>query len=176
MGWTFTFDKRTRAELVEYLQRPERYVSLTRIASRVVGNHHWYVVERPDGTRSIGLDLLSGGGRTGHGWGWKDLSECEGPNVSDCPLSLLALAGDWAPDGYAAEWRERVRAYHAKKNQHAKCLVAGALVKYGPHVYRLDTPAGPRRGWNVTRLDGVEFRMRANQLAQAAIITGEVTA
>ena len=49
-------------------------------------------------------------------WGYKDLDESVGPVDVGCPMRFLELVplppgGD---QGYAAAWRERVRAEHAK--------------------------------------------------------------
>lgn len=61
--------------------------------------------------RFIALDLLECRGGC---WGYKDIDESMGPCEVNCPLSYLNLAGG-DPEGYAKEWRERVRAFHAEK-------------------------------------------------------------
>lgn len=170
MGWLFTYDIRTRKELLDYLRRPERYGEhLELLRSTSVGNNHWYLCrDKRDGKVWIGLDMMQGGGRTGHGWGWKDLSEDMGPVEVNCPLSYLDAASE--PEGYAIEWRERVRAYHAARKARPT-PAPGSVVEYGKHRYRLREPAGRRRGWYVDRVgDGMQFRMRANQLSRAKFV------
>jgi hypothetical protein len=101
----------------------------------------------------------------GDGWGFKDLDESAGPCEVGCPLSYLA-APHAEPVGFAAHWRERVRAYHAAQLVRP-ALVAGSWVSYGGRVYQLSAPAGPRRGWHVVDVFGQRYRMQARQLAQA---------
>lgn len=47
-------------------------------------------------------------------WGYKDIEESMGPCEVNCPLSYLDMAPE--PDGeYGRNWRERVRAFQAKR-------------------------------------------------------------
>lgn len=63
--------------------------------TRAVGNHHWYLVETPDGRQIVGLDLMESGG-PGSGWGYKDMDETMGPYSSrtillSAPVRLLEM-------------------------------------------------------------------------------------
>jgi hypothetical protein len=49
--------------------------------------------------------------------------------------------------------------------------VRGLVVKLFDWTYTLEYPAGARRGWNVTRSDGQQFRMKASQLARAEVVS-----
>lgn len=170
MGWLFHSNPDIgKKELVAELRRPHRFSKgCAVLKSSVVGNNHWYLLRAPDGTVTIGLDLLQSGG-IGEGWGYKAMDESCGPFYHDCPLSYLDQVT--APVGYAAEWRSRVREHHAAKKARPK-LKAGVVVTYGGYDYRLDAPAGPRKGWNVTRVaDGIAFRMKARQLAKSTTKT-----
>lgn len=52
----------------------------------------------------------------GGDWGYKPMCEGMGPYVYSCPLGYLALVPK--PDGeYGANWREGVKAYHARAAQ-----------------------------------------------------------
>ena len=166
MGWLFSPSWTTRADLVRHLRRPERFGDrLELVRACVTGSHHWYLVrERATGLHWIGLDLLQSG--RGDGWGYKDLDETVGPTACDCPLAYLA-APHADRDGWAAQWRERVRAYHAAR-QARPALAAGLLVRFGGRVYSLLEPIGPRRGWRVRATDtGETYRMPAPYLARA---------
>ena len=168
MGWTFPYATKTRSDLVRYLRRPERFgtrVELMRAC--VINSHHWYLVrDRESGMHWIGLDLLQGGGKSGQGWGYKDLDETAGPCAHDCPLSYL-MAPHAPREGWALQWRERVRAYHADRKARP-ALVAGLCVRFGERVYALLEPIGPRRGWRVRDIDtGDTYRMPALYLARA---------
>lgn len=61
------------------------------------------------------------------GFGYKDMDESMGPNEVACPLRILAklspfedMPGGLANRGYAAQWRESVRAYHRAKAEQTK--------------------------------------------------------
>lgn len=164
MGWDFFNDRSMdRKRLVAYLRSPERIGDAKMIRSRVVGNHHWYVVEDKAG-RWIGLDLMQGGGRNS-GWGYKAMDESVGPCYYDCPLSYLDLAPQ-SDVGYSAGWRDKVRAHHASKIVPS----AGLKVQYGGHEYKLLEPV-QRKGWRVMRSsDGAVFRMQSRQLSASKLV------
>jgi hypothetical protein len=149
MGWLYSPRWASRADLVQYLRRPERFGEhLQLVRACVMGSCHWYLVRvKATGMHWIGLDLVKSG--RGDGWGFKDLDESAGPCEVGCPLSYLA-APHAEPVGFAAHWRERVRAYHAAQLVRP-ALVAGSWVSYGGRVYQLSAPAGPRRGWHKPR-------------------------
>ena len=170
MGWLFHTDRSYgRKELVAELRQADRFGDgYEMLRSQVVGNHHWYVLRRKaDGRTTIGLDLLQGGGRTG-GWGHKDMDETMGPCYYDCPLGYLALASE--PVGYAAEWRQKVRAHHANKTDTSQ-LKPGSVIRYSDHDYSLTQSRGPRRGWIVSRIGGGAYRMSSRQVASATVIS-----
>ena len=106
MGTYYT-DGATRADIIrECLENGKT------IAYRIIGANLWTVKEytRSDGStaRLIVLFLLRA---DRDGWGYKPVSEDMGPSETNCPMSLLAIAGP-PPEGYAVEWRERVHAAH----------------------------------------------------------------
>lgn len=171
MGWSFSCNRgHGRKELIAELRAPGRWCEGGKmLRSSVVGNHHWYVVEVNGGRRFIGLDLMAGGGKDS-GWGYKGLSESCGPSAIDCPVSFFADVS--VPEGdYAKGWREKVIANQAAQKAKKQALVAGSVVRYGEHEYRLVCPVAPRKGWQVLRVsDGQAFRMQAQQLSRAALV------
>lgn len=114
MGWLFTHNQSKR-DLIRRLIAPDaterrRWNTL---AHCLRGNLLWAVVEivdaqemRPE--RYIACYLLDydPGCR---GWGFKDMDEALHPCYYDCPLGYLAMAPIACED-----WREEVRAYHAR--------------------------------------------------------------
>lgn len=177
MGWSFSMNRsQTKADFVAELNSDRTFSPGYHVLKhRVVGNHLWQLIARPDGTKTISLFLMSrGNGRHGrgcsdHGWGHKGLSEDMGPCEHDCPLSLLNEA-DPPESKYASDWREEVRQFHAAKKQRPK-PAPDKVVKYGDRTFRLVRPYAPRRGWVADCIDdGVRYRLNAQQLAQAAYV------
>lgn len=169
MGWLFSPRWATRAEMLAHLRRPERFSpSCKLLRSQAVGNNHWFLASNfATGKVFIGLDLMAGSGRSREGWGYKDLDESVGPCEVNCPISYLAQASD--PVGYAVEWREKVRAYHAARRSRI-APTEGLIATYDGVTYKLISHTGSRRDWNVLRIsDGMPFRMNARQVAQAVV-------
>jgi hypothetical protein len=169
MGWLFSCDRNFgKQDQIAKFREPSYWgEGVKRLADRVVGNHYWAAIELASGRKLVFLALLQGGGKDS-GWGYKDMYETMGPCYYDCPLSLLAMTGE-PTEGYAVGWRAKVRAHHAAKKARPE-YESGMRVQYGDHEYRLHTPAGPRKGWNVVRCgDGALFRMRAKQLAASTV-------
>ena len=145
----------------------------TLIAHRVIGNRLWFLAQHPAsqdadiaGLKWIGLTLIDC--RNGEA-AIKSMDETCGPCYYDCPLSFLDRADP--PVGvYAGPWREKVRAFHAQRSARRTLLREGARLEYGDASYVLRACLG-RRGWNVQReSDGQTFRMKARQLAAAAVL------
>jgi hypothetical protein len=84
-------------------------------------------------------------------------------------------------EGFAKDFRERVRKYHEERKARPP-LAKGLVVEYGRFKYRLDEPAGPRRGWHVKQMSVnaqgelmpvASYRMTARQLSQARRLSPE---
>jgi hypothetical protein len=178
MGWSFSCDVNyTIADQLADFRKPGRYsAGYTLLRSVRVGNNHWALLEMANGHHVIALDLMKGPSKKhGEGAGYKGIDEMWGPVEVNCPLSILDNAR--APENqFAYEWRKKVRAYHEAKKAKKKAIEPGTVVEYGGIKYRLESPRGPRKGWNVTRLDqpGSAYRMRANQIATARVIGEEI--
>lgn len=160
MGWTFCREWTPESIRAELNQLAEGY-TLVRASS--AGGAYWQAIRKPDGAVVIVCNLIK---RESGEWGVKTMDEGMGPCNYACPLSILAAATEPPPVGFAAEWREKVRAYHAARKAKRE-PETGMRVTYCGHEYRLHTPAGPRKGWYVTNAAGAMFRMRAHQLSQA---------
>lgn len=175
MGWLFSCDPSfKKADQIKKFREPSYWSEGYKlIADRVVGNRYWAAIQSADGRKFIFLALMQSGGRD-TGWGYKDMTEHSGPYYHDCPLSLLEMT-DEPTEGYAAEWRKRVRTHHENKKLRVK-PVEGQLVKYGDATYRLLHPWAPRKGWRVIDVStGITYRMSARQLSAAKQVT-EVSA
>lgn len=130
MGWLFTcgstrrnqIDERTRSW--EHTTADGVLVKSTCLAHCYRGGAFsgvvWTVWERTftkDGQdtepsqRWIGCDLLRH--QRDYGWGYKDMEESMHPYFYSCPLKYLNLVPVERFGGHA-EWRDGVRAYHAR--------------------------------------------------------------
>jgi hypothetical protein len=165
MGWLFSTRWQTKLDLIQHLRQPDRFgPNMEMVRACVTGSRHWYLMRvRATGQHWIGLDLIRSG--KSDGYGYKDIDESAGPCDVGCPLSYLSAPH--APlIGYAAQWRERVRAYHASRKA-KPAPVAKAWISYCGKLYQLQSPAGARRGWHVIDVFGNSYRMQARQLSQA---------
>lgn len=168
MGWLYSYDKRhdKAAQVAEFRAPGSWSAGTTLLADRVVGNHYWAALQLADGKVTIILALMRKGGPD-CGYGYKLMDETVHPYYYDCPLSLLKMATDPPYNENAAEWRAKVREYHAQRAHRPKPQ-AGLEVTLAGVAYRLLGPAGLRRGWNVERCsDHVWFRMNSRQLSRA---------
>ena len=119
MGWYFS--RQTRDQLIRELIQPqenERAHSEV-IAHALRGNVLWSVARitakqagfmklaAGDSINVIRCDLLQGSGGE---WGHKPLDESMHPYYYSCPLRYLDMAPVQSP-----EWREGVRAHHARR-------------------------------------------------------------
>jgi len=131
MGWLFSSNLRSKAELIKHLTEENVAPNMKTIAKAVRGNVLWavheYLVDSGTykaGTRWIGCYLM---GADQGWWGSKDMDESMGPCEKSCPVKFLDMVPD--PGGYATEWRAKVRALAAKK---AVKLQVGSVVKLIP--------------------------------------------
>ncbi len=166
MGWLFSCDPSfKRADQVAKFRQPGYWNEGTKLlADRVVGNHYWAAIETPKGEKFVFLALMQGGGRD-MGWGYKDMTEHCGPYHHDCPLSLLEMT-DEPTEGYAVEWRKRVREFHANKKAKP---VRGPGDKFSINgtVYELVEKRAPRQGWRVKDEYGTPYRISFRALSHA---------
>lgn len=168
MGWFYPYETTTRESLVTYLRRPERFgdkVELLR--STVRGNRHWYLMRiRETGLHFIGLDLMQGT-RGQSSWGYKDMDESVAPFYYDVPITYLDAPADETV-GHTAEWRARVRRYHAE--QKTKKPEAGGIVRFSDgREFTLQYPIH-RRGWCATDERGTNWRLTAAQIRRNAYV------
>jgi len=118
MGWTFPYHTDTKRDLIRDLTAPhitEDSVFRT-LKSCIRGNVMWALHEggKVGETRTfIGCYLLAKHG--GDTWGYKDMDESMGPCYYNCPISYLDAA-DEPTEGYAIEWRKKVRELAAVKS------------------------------------------------------------
>jgi hypothetical protein len=139
MGWLFTKEQ-TRKELIERLTATEenpkaKWVTLAKCTK---GNILWTVVEYTDKTKNkveryIVCNMMNVD--RGYGWGYKNVSEQEGPIYCSCPLKYLDMVpvpttADGKEIEYAVEWRKKVRLYHRKLKVGMKVKLKSCSIPY----------------------------------------------
>lgn len=175
MGWTefMDFPQLSRTEIIrkELSQEPNA-------EGRAWGFE--YMTERGSTVYAVGWSDAPDRGRIYFGvvcltqrrggfFAYKDITEDMGPYQLDAPAKMLDMLDRLAPNPnhYASEWRRKCREKIAAKKTRTEWQ-AGDRVEYGRTTYRLDTPAGPRKGWRVTdEATECAYRMTAHQLAKA---------
>lgn len=169
MGWSSGWV--SRAAMLAHLRDKSRFSEGVKIIkSQVIGNNLWYVAFIPTENKEvICLDIISGdfGTKKNPEWGYKGLQESFGPNEVNCPLGYLKHGADTV-SGYAVEWREKVKTFHANKAA-KQGLKQGSVVIFQGIDYELVRKNGGR-GWLVKRLsDSQQFCMSNMQLNKAEI-------
>lgn len=119
MGWYYT-NGATRADIISQLTETRTWtrkdgveVRTSTVAKCCVGNVLWIVSEQTFGERTeryLRCALLE---KSGGDWGYKEIEETAHPYYYTCPLSYL----DMAPVVMCKDWRDLVRARHARKKQ-----------------------------------------------------------
>jgi hypothetical protein len=106
-----------------------------------------------------------------HNFGWKEMSEADGPFASECPKRILKLLTPTDSDG-ANDWRKRCWA-NIEDRKIRKNLPHGTVLKYENREYTIDRQGrGPvkNRTW-VTDESGQPWLMRRSQLMDAEIVS-----
>jgi len=159
MGWSFSCNDIGRKAHIESLTSAKHFSKgYVPINYRVVGNHVWQLVQRPDGTKYITLDLIAK--ERGGGWGYKSMDEDWGPYFVDCPAALLDKA-DPPATANATAWRAKVFEYadqQRRLKREMQTLKPGAVIVTAHNQYTLLEDLG-RSGWIARDLDGHNWRL-----------------
>ena len=159
MGWSFAMQDTGRKAHIESLTSAKHFSKgYVPITHRVVGNHVWQLVQRPNGTKYITLDLIAK--ERGGGWGYKSMDEDWGPYHYKCPTTLLDKA-DPPATANAEAWRAKVWEYADRQKRlkrEMQTLKPGTVLVVGPCQYTLLEDLG-RSGWRVKDLGGHNWRL-----------------
>jgi hypothetical protein len=164
MGWLVGWH--SRAALVEHLRQDYRGKILAERSTQY-GRHLWWACEGSGGERFVILFLICGSARSEEpSWGYKDIEETMGPVELDCPLDLFDLVpeptGDDQSAKWAREWRERVRAFHARG---AEVFAPGDRVQVSGSEY---TVVGPYKRSYLVERNGRRFRASPRTMQRVA--------
>lgn len=173
MGWSFRCRPCSKQEYIREV--------LAGFHPHKVIDHHstargnlWTVIEltepgldadnEPVGMRFIHLDLLQSEKGC---WGNKGIPEMAGPSECDCPLAFLALAPP-VPGSHVADFRARVRAWHAAIATAPK-LTPGLVFQLYGHTYRAVAKIG--RSWSAEKLaTGKIYRVGPKHFAKVEAV------
>lgn len=126
MGWTACASWNTKKDVIDELIEN---LSAYNVIAQKSTTQAWYAVIENKVTRerAIFVALV----KKIDGWlGYKDMDEGAGPSVNDCPLAFFDLVPQ-PPNDWAAEFRARCRAFHAKKaarKNKTRYFVLGAMI------------------------------------------------
>jgi hypothetical protein len=177
MGWTTT-NKPSYISAKEYIEKNVLTWSSPTHTYRVldggVKNFRTYYgavekVENSTGNRQVFavIILLQYYRNDYYNFGYKDMSEDVGPYEAECPERILNLLTETSSD-YANKWRQACRDKIAAKKKKVSVDV-GAKIKYAGVDYLVLKNLG-RRGYTVQNNNGMIFRMKTTQAAEAVII------
>jgi hypothetical protein len=159
MGWSFSILNTGRKAHIESLTSAKHFSNgYIPITHRVVGNHVWQLVQRPDGTKFITLDLIAK--ERGGGWGHKGLDEDWGLYHYGCPTTLLDKADPPATEN-AKAWRIKVWEYADRQKRlkrEMQTLKPGTVIVTAQNQYTLLEDLG-RSGWRVNDQYGAYWRL-----------------
>lgn len=133
MGWTFIPSITDKADMVSYRirrQENDKFIWNT-IAHSLRGNVLWMVVQRysketGEVIHYILCNLLQK--ERNSGWGYKEMSESEGPMYYSCPIKFFKMV-PVPPNDWAKEWREKVLAEKTKVKTDWKAICNQAHAK-----------------------------------------------
>lgn len=106
-----------------------------------------------------------------HNFGWKDMSESDGPFASECPERILKLLTPTDSEN-ANDWRKRCWA-NVENRKTRKNLPHGTVLRYGDREYTIDNEGrGPvkNKTW-VTDEIGQPWLMKRSQILAAEIVS-----
>jgi hypothetical protein len=166
MGWSSGWH--SRSDLIRHLTTGQESKTYRVLRHCFVGNNLWSVAEvtPPGGTpeRFIRLDMIRR--YRADDWGYKDVEESMGPCETSCPLAYLDMVPD-VPAPYGAAWRERVRAYHARRAAIAGAAPGSVLVlRAGLRPPRLTVTRHRGRAVYGISEAGNEYLVRPRQVAE----------
>jgi hypothetical protein len=164
MGWLFSQRWPTRKDLIDHLVKENSAVETLKHCC--VGNNLWCVHRTNEGDTFICLYMMQLHRGNFPYWGYKDIDESMGPYQVNCPLSYLE--GLSAAEGYAIEWRKRVREYHARRNR--KLDINDKVRLPDGREFQVCATHG-NAGYSVTQLphQGLVYRLKRSQLSQVEI-------
>lgn len=151
MGWDYCEAWRSKAQLVAALKSTES-TPYKVLESSVVGNTLYMAVETEISGKYVVVVLMACDRRTGW-WGYKWISEEEGPYEFKCPAKVLKAATPGPVHEYAVKWREGCQKWQAEQAA-LKCALKA--LKVGDKVsLKNRRPNGPFQVVSLKPLRGV---------------------
>lgn len=118
MGWDINYGNTSKADCVNEILSSARRAGWEVLAHKSTSQGAYFAVRVPNGDEFIYVALIE---RRGKHYAVKTMDEGMGPVAIDCPLYLLDMVKGF-DRSYSAQWRESVRAHHARTSK-AKELI-----------------------------------------------------
>lgn len=169
MSWTPFGPDRTRADVVRYLTRSERFnVEYDRVASAVRTRHIWHLLQhKKDGGYMIAIDGLR---KRENGWEHLFVTEHSSPNLFDVPVAWLSKPPTEQLNEVALKWRQTVAEWQRSQKEleaQARELEAGTILRLSELSYEL-IRKHPKDGWVVVEVStGEKYHMTTPQVVKA---------
>lgn len=135
-----------------------KYLSCVPLKHALKGNLLWTVLPKADGTAYICMVKLL---RDGKGYGFKAITEYEGPFYYTCPVSWFKKYP--TQDAQALEWRGLVREAHKKS---LRKVNPGDMATYAGVTYKIMRKIVGKNSWVVATEDGIERRVSSRLLKE----------
>lgn len=121
MGWITLYNAPEKYQVIDECIKDSGTEKC--IKKTVHGNHLWTVwQDSVTKEKNIILFLL---GKDRGNWGYKSITESQGPVATDCPLGFF----DIVPEPKSGKWRERVLEYHSQETGRRSVLKELSLGK-----------------------------------------------
>lgn len=153
MGWTSQhathynrYGVNRKAECDDLINWSDEHHDFTVVKSRMVGSEYYAAVKNECGI-VFGVVILTWvDNKDRFNFGYKIISEVDGPAYYNCPNSILDLLSE-TDDADAAHWRAKCRKYNESKKAISKLykMPVGTKVEFeSPNYYACDISKGDR--------------------------------
>jgi hypothetical protein len=166
MGTYYTYGA-TKQDIIRELTEENAMPNHRAIAQSLVGNNLWVVIGHKEDTTKDRALLLFSLKSDRDGWGYKPADESMGPYESDCPLKLIAMLPE-PPNQYAADFRERVKAFHYSRSDKRKkrnAIQIGETIALRPGISVLGTPVSKTRVDSIKPFRGTVYAEDGSYIA-----------
>lgn len=166
MGWTSCNTWTKKSDVINEVKNDIIKNDYTIIAAKSTRSGFWSVIEdNVTKKRIIHFALIK---KDRNSFYLKTMTEWAGPADLTCPVSFFDMV-ECPKDGYAKEWRERVRAASIKKPK-ASLKVNDTIKLYG-QTLKVDAYNEVIKRWIVKDENGTRYKLKPKQLTELEVVT-----